>query len=280
MKSIWIVGLAIALSLSLTFSLAEAKTLADIMNAGKIVVGSKADHPPWGGLDAQGKIVGWEPDLCHKLAEYLFGDPNKVEFVAVVGGNRIPFLLSEKIDIIWATMTNTPKRAEVIDFSIPYFHSGALLLVKKDSPIKDLEDLNGKTAIVIKGTIPGQTLQKLVPGANYIKFDKTSEAVQALRDGRGVAFSQSDMLLYKLVEKNPEFKIVGRNYTDETWGVGFRKGEEDIKALVNLAIVHMYETGYLLDTVERWWKGDYVKYIKETADKMFIKHMPERYKAK
>jgi ABC-type amino acid transport substrate-binding protein len=280
MKRMWMFGIGIALCVSLTFPTAEARTLAEITKAGQIVVGAKADQPPWGGLDPQGRIVGWEPDLAHKLAEYLLGNPNKVRFVAVVGANRIPFLQSEKIDICWATMTNSPERAKQIDFSIPYFHSSALLMVKKDSSIKDIEDLKGKTVILIKGTMPAIVLEKLMPDAHYIKFDTTSEAMQALRDGRGVAFAQSDLQLFEILAENPQFKLVGRRFTNEIWGVGLRKGEEDIKAFVNLAISHMYHTGFLLDSVNKWWKGDYLNHIKGIAKEQFEKYMPEMYRAK
>ena len=85
MKRFMIALLAVAFSLTLIFSAAEAKTLADIVKAGKIVIGVKGDYPPWGVINAKNEFEGWEIDLCHKLAEYLFGDPSKVEFVAVTG---------------------------------------------------------------------------------------------------------------------------------------------------------------------------------------------------
>jgi ABC-type amino acid transport substrate-binding protein len=67
--------------LVLIFSLAsvpvEAKTLADIIKSGKIVIGVKADYPPWSAINEKSEFEGWEIDLCHKLAEYLFADPKK-----------------------------------------------------------------------------------------------------------------------------------------------------------------------------------------------------------
>jgi polar amino acid transport system substrate-binding protein len=280
MKRIWIFGIGIALCISLTFPTAEARTLADIIKAGELAVGSKADQPPTGGLDAQGRIVGWEPDLARKVAEYLFGDANKVRFVAVVAGNRIPFLQSGKIDICWATMAYTPERAKQIDFSIPYFAAGSLLLVKKDSPIKEIEDLKGKTTIVTKGSTQAIWLEKQLPDAHYIKFDTNSEAMQALRDGRGVAFAKDDSLLWAIAEQNSQYKVVGRSYMDEIWEVGFRKDEEDIKAFVNLAISHMYHTGFISYSLDKWWKGNYVDYMKKQTKGIFEKNLPESYKAK
>ena len=271
MKKMLILVMALALSLAMAFSPAEARTLADIIKAGKIVVGAKGDYPPWGIINAKGEFEGWEIDLCHKLAEYLFGDPDKVEFVAVTGGNRIPFLNSGKIDIIWATMGFTPQRAKVVDYSIPYFTSGVQLLAKKGSGIKSIYDLKGKKVITIKGTTGAQGLAKLVPEAKQVKFDKTSEGLQALRDDRGVAFAQDDILLFKLILDNPDWEVVGEVFNPTDWGLGFRKGEEDIKAFVNLALRHMYQTGFLQVSLRRWWKGQELDQYLKRIDDMFRK---------
>ena len=248
---------------------ASARTLEDIKKAGKIVIGVKGDYPPWGVINSKNQFEGWEIDLCHQLAEDLFGDPSKVEFIAVTGGNRIPFLTSGKIDIIWATMGITPKRKKVIDFSVPYFKSGVQLLTKKDSGINSLEDLKGKTVITIKGTTGSQGIAKLVPEAKQIKFDKTSEALQALRNDRGVAFAQDDILLFKLVEKDPTLRVTGRVFNKTDWAVGFRKGEEDIKKYINGEIKKMAGSGYMATALKKWWSGqemtEYIKRIEEMA---------------
>ena len=271
MRRLFIVGLAVVMSLSFLSAIGEAKTLEEIKKAGKIMIGGKGDYPPWGVINAQGKFEGWEIDLCNKLAEYLYGDPTKVEYVAVTGGNRVPFLNSGKIDIIWATMGYTEERAKVIDFSIPYFSSGVQLMVKKGSPIKSINDLKGKTVITIKGTTGAQGLEKLVPEANQIKFDKTSEALQALRDDRGVAFAKDDILLFKLVMDYPDYTVVGEVFNPTDWGVGFRKGENDIREYINESLRRMYREKVLQDSLKRWWKGLELEEYLKRIDAMFKK---------
>ncbi len=271
MKKLIYLIIILSITLSFGFINAEAKTLKDIIDSGKIVIGVKGDFPPWGVINPQGKFEGWEIDLCHKLAEYLFGDPDKVEFVAVAGGSRIPFIQAGKIDIIWSTLGWTAKRQKVIDYSVPYFSSGSQLLVKKDSSIKDLEDLDGKTVIVMPGSIPAQELVKIVPGVKQLKLSKTTEALQALRDDRGVAYAQADLFLAEIARGNPEFKITGRLYAPEWWGVGIRKGEDDIKAFVNLAIRQMYETGYLKESLIKWWQGQSLENITKLVDDIYTK---------
>lgn len=254
MKKLLVSAIVIVLIVAVS-GISQARTMEDIKKAGKIVIGVKGDYPPWGVINKDNKFEGWEIDLCHKLAEYLFGDPSKVEFVAVTGGNRIPFLNSGKIDIIWATMGITPKRQKVVDFSIPYFKSGVQLLTKKNSGIDQIEDLKGKTVITIKGTTGAQGLEKLVPEAKQIKFDKTSEGLQALRDDRGVAFAQDDILLFKLIQSNPDWRVTGRVFNKTDWAIGFRKGEDDIQKYVNDAIRKMYESGFMVESLKQWWGG-------------------------
>ncbi|MES0397255.1 MAG: transporter substrate-binding domain-containing protein, partial [Syntrophobacteria bacterium] len=119
MKRFLVAVSVLVLIFSLASVPAEAKSLAAIIKEGKIVIGVKADYPPWSAINEKSEFEGWEIDLCHKLAEYLFGDPKKVEFVAVTPESRIKLLTSGKIDIIWATMGITSQRAEKLQFSIP-----------------------------------------------------------------------------------------------------------------------------------------------------------------
>lgn len=269
MRKVMVMLFVTVVGLMLFCSSGTAKTLNDVLENGKIVIGVKGDYPPWGVINAKNEFEGWEIDLCHKLAEYLFDDPEAVEFMAVTGGNRIPFLNSGKIDIIWATMGYTPQRAKVVDYSIPYFKSGVQLLAKKGSGIESIQDLDGKKVITIKGTTGSQGLAKLVPGADQIKFDKTSEAMQALRDDRGVAFAQDDILLFKLIQDYPGLEVVGEVFNPTDWGVGFRKGEDDIKAFVNMALRNLYNSGYLKESLKEWWGGQELTQYLKRIDDMF-----------
>jgi ABC-type amino acid transport substrate-binding protein len=255
MKRVLVLLGLLILSFSLVSTPTEAKTLLNIIKAGKIVVGVKADYPPWSAINEKSEFEGWEIDLCRKLAEYLYGDPSKVQFVPVTSDNRIKLLNSDKIDIIWATMGQTPQRAKEVDFSVPYFESGVRLLAKKGSGISSIYDLNDKKVITIKGTTGAQALAELVPKANQIKLDTTHEAIQALRNDQGVAFAQDDLLIFTLALYNPEFEVVGEHFNTTYWGVAVRKGEEDVKAFVNVSLRLMYETGFLQESLKKWWGG-------------------------
>jgi polar amino acid transport system substrate-binding protein len=271
MKKILISLMALLAANFMVSSQIEAKTLKDIIASGKIIIGVKGDYPPYGVINSKGEFEGWEIDLCHKLSEYLFGDPNKIEFVAVAGGSRVPFLEANKVDIVWSTLAWTAEREKKIDYSIPYYSAGNRILVKKDSSIKDLEDLADKTVIAMPGSTTAQDLEKIVPTMKQLKLSKTTEALQALRDDRGVAYAQGDLFLEEIARENPDVKIVGRIYGPEWWGVGVRKGEDDIKAFVNLAIRQMYVSGYLKSSMMKWWKGPTLEYVNKLVDDVYNK---------
>lgn len=241
---------ALLATVGLAGSAAAESSLEAIKKRGKIIVGVKSDFPPFGYVDSSGKNLGFDVDVAHLFAQALFNDPNKVELVAVTSGNRIPFLQSEKIDIIIATVTITDERKQVVEFSVPYFLSGSLLLVPKASPIRGVEDLAGKTVAVIQGAIQDKDIEQLAPKATRVKFGKVSEAVLAVKGGRADAFAQDDILILTLAKENPDMKAVGKPFIPRPYGIAVRKGDVQFVAWVNAQLAGMKKDG----TYDKLWK--------------------------
>lgn len=134
-RNIFLLSLVLCFLL-LTFSRdGIAGTLQEVKERGKLIVGVKTDYPPLGFLDENGVNRGFDIDIAKGLAKELFGNKEAVQFVPVTSGNRIALLTSRKIDIIVATFTITEERKRKVDFSIPYFITGQLILVRGDSKI-------------------------------------------------------------------------------------------------------------------------------------------------
>src|SRR5690606_4037914 len=93
--------------------------LDTIKERDKLIVGVFSDKPPFGFVNEQGEYVGFDTDIAKRFAKDLLGDEKKVEFVVVEPASRIPFLQSDKVDLILANMTVTPERAEAVDFTNP-----------------------------------------------------------------------------------------------------------------------------------------------------------------
>src|SRR5947207_15167006 len=165
---------------------ANADVLEDVKKKGVLVVGTKADYRPFGFLDPSGKIVGFEPDLAADVAKRL---GVKLELIPVVASNRIQFLQQGKIDMMIATMSDTPERRKIVDIVDPnYYGSGTNVLAKKADGIKSWEQLKGKKVCLIQGAFYNKELQEKY-GVEGVAFPGTSEALTALRKGNCLAYA-------------------------------------------------------------------------------------------
>jgi ABC-type amino acid transport substrate-binding protein len=231
-----------------------AGTLRDVKARGKLIAGVKTDFPPFGFLDKKGVIKGFDIDMAKALSKELFGNEGAVEFVPVTTENRIAFLTSNKIDIIVATLTITEERKKKIDFSIPYFVSGQLILVQGDSKITKYQDLAGKKVATIRGSVGDIAIREMVPNAERIKFERNFEALQALKERRVEAFVQDYVLLYNLVQKNPGLRIGGLEpFRPAPYGLGVRKGDKEWLDFINSTLVKMEESGEYEKLLEKWF---------------------------
>lgn len=124
-------------------------------------------------------IVGYDVDFARALAKAL---GVKLELVATNPANRIPLLQSGKADLIVADITITPERAQVIDFSTPYFVTGQQFLVPAGSPDK-LDEYSKARIGAVKGTTGEQALHQRFPQARVLSYDDIPLALTALRNG-------------------------------------------------------------------------------------------------
>lgn len=238
----------------ISFSLGIAGTLQDVKARGKLLAGVKTDFPPFGFVDEKGVNKGFDVDIAKALAKELFGKEEAVELVGVTSGNRIAFLTTNKIDIILASMTITEERKKVIDYSIPYFMSGHLILVHKDSSIAKYQDLAGKKVSTTQGSTGDIVIGELVPNAERIKFQHNSESLQALKDRRVEAFIQDDVLLLDFQKRNPELKIVGwPPFRPAPYGLGVRKGDKEWLNFIDATITKLKKTGEYQKLWDKWF---------------------------
>ena len=203
-------GLSILVVISLfPFGDVVAGTLQDVRARGKLIAGVKTDFPSFGFLDKKGVNKGFDIDIAKAFSKEIFGNQKAVHFVSVTSENRIAFLNSGRIDLIAATLTITEERRRELDFSIPYFVTGHMILVRADRKITKYQDLAGKKVATIRGSTGDIAVGELVPDAERNKCERNVEALQALKEGRVEAFVQDFLLLYALLEKNPKLKMAG-----------------------------------------------------------------------
>ena len=239
--TVWlVVFLASALAVA---GAASAGGLDDARSRGKLLVGVKTDFPPFGTLDPFGKPAGFDVDIARYLAKALFEDEGRLETVPVTTGSRIPFLYSDWIDMIVATMTVTEERRQVLEFSDPYFVSASLLLVPAGSPVRGIEDLAGKTVAVIEGSIQEKDLALVAPGAKRAAFKNMGEAVQALKTKKADALCQDDMLVLALAKEHRDLSAAGKPFLPRPYAIAVRKGDLATLRWVNEKLSAMKKDG-------------------------------------
>lgn len=230
-----------------------ARTLDEIKDSGKLVVGVFSDKKPFGYVDENGDYQGYDVYFARRLADDLGVD---LELVSVDAPNRVEYLTSAKVDVILANFTVTPERAEVVDFALPYMKV-ALGVVSPDSAlITDVKDLEGKTLIVSKGTTAETYFTENHPEVTLLKFDTYTEAFNALLDGRGDALSTDNTEVLAWALENPGFTVGIESLGSlDTIAPAVQKGNDTVKAFIDEEIVKLAE--------EKFFHADFDATLKE-----------------
>ena len=210
---------------------ARADELSTIKSRGTLIVGVKADYPPFGFRDPSGQIVGIEPSLAADVAKQL---GVKLELVPVVASNRMQFLQQGKIDLMIATMSDTPERARIVDIIKPdYYASGYNLMLPKSMTITSWSDLKGKSVCGIQGSYYAKQVQEKY-GAQVVSFTGTAEALTALKQGRCIGLLYDDTAIQGIL-LNPEWSAYSMPLDSQDaipWGMAVRQGEPEWAAFV------------------------------------------------
>mgnify|MGYP001171176929 CR=1 FL=1 len=235
---------------------AAGRSIDKIKERGKLIVGVFTDKPPFGMTDEKGNYIGFDTDLAKRFAKDLLGDESKIEFVPVEPASRIPFLQSDKVDIIVANMTITDDRKEAVDFTNPTMKVATQILVKEDSGVQTIDDLKGKDVIVTKGTTADIYLTENYPEINLIKFDKNSEALQALKDGRGIAYAQDNFILIAWAKKNPGYVLLPEKLEEGLIAPAVKKGNTELRDWVNEELKKLAQEKFLLQLYDKYVKDE------------------------
>ena len=255
-------GLLLAVVLA---SGARADVLQTVKQKGVLTVGTKADYRPFGYLDPSGKIVGFEADLAADVAKRL---GVKLELVPVVASNRIQFLQQGKIDMMIATMSDTPERRKIVDIIEPnYYGSGTNILALKTAGIKSWDGLRGKKVCLIQGAFYNKELQEKY-GVDGVAFPGTAEALAALKNGNCVAFAYDDTAIVGEMQK-PEwsaYEMPLDSILFVPWGLAVKQGEKGFADMMSKTATEWHKSGFIQD-LEKKWGIKPTKFAQEARDK-------------
>lgn len=213
---------------------AKARTLDEIKKSGKIKIGVFSDKNPFGYVDENGKVQGYDVYFAKRIAKDLLGSEDAVDFVYVEAASRVEYLKSAKVDITLANFTVTDERKEQVDFALPYMKVALGIVSPQKAKITDVNQLKGKKLIVVKGTTAETYFSKNYPDVTLVKFDEYQEAYDALLDGRGDAFSTDNTEVLAWAKQNKGFVVGVESLGDiDTIAPAVQKGNTELLNWLN-----------------------------------------------
>ena len=231
---------------------APASRLEQIKQAGKIVVATSADYPPFeyhAIIDGKDTIVGWEMELAEAIAKEL---DVELEIKEGIFDTLLLDLTTGKADMVISAMTVTPERLESVDFSEPYWMTAQSVLIPKASEgsIQSAEDLKGKTIGVQLGTT-GEVAAKEIEGAEVRSYELFEAAVLDLVAGRVQVVVGDYAVVKNYAATRPEL-TVAFELTKEENAVAFRKDDDELREAVNEILARLEANGTIDQLIEKY----------------------------
>lgn len=197
-------------------------------------VGMELKYPPFETKDENGKPAGASVMLAEALGVYL---DREIEIVETDYSSLIPALEQGNIDLIISSMTITPAREEVVDFSNPYTNSQLMMLVYKDSKVMSPDDLNDPDVIIASktGTIGALWAAEYAPKAQIKNIDEEASAVLEVAQGNADVFIYDPLSIIRHHDNYPDTTRAVLEPLPNTkgWGIALRKGEDELKGQLN-----------------------------------------------
>lgn len=256
--------MALAVSSALLAAPAMADTLQKIKDTGTITIGHRESSIPFSYLDGNQKPVGYSMDLCNKIVDAVKKELKMPALVTkltpVTSQTRIPLMTNGTIDLECGSTTNSLERQKQVAFGVTTFVSPVRMVVKADSGIKTLDDLNGKAVATTTGTTSDRYIKQNEKGHNIdvknVYGKDHAESFLMVETGRASAFVMDEVLLAGFVAnaKNPkDFAIVGPALSTEPYGIMLRKDDPQFKALVDKTLSGLMKSGEINKIYAKWF---------------------------
>ncbi len=213
--------------------------------------GTDATFPPMEFMDKQGNMIGFDIDFGQRIGK---DTGINVQFKNIKWDDVFTALENKQIDAIISSVTITDERKQKYDFSLPYLNAGQVAITQRtNNTINAATDLRGKKIGVQKGTTNEEEAKKVTAPNLVVEYDDYQKATQALVNGQVDAIL-SDLTAAKgITTDNPTLKIATDPFTNEEYGIVFRKGENpQLEKKINDVISSLQTNGVLTDLRQKW----------------------------
>lgn len=233
----------LALAIALPFAATACGGGGD---SSKIVIGTKYDQPGLGQKKPDGTMSGFDVDVAKYVANELGYPEDKIEWKEAPSPQRETLIQNGQVEYIVGTYSISPARQEKVAFAGPYLVTGQSLLVRADeNAITGAESLaNNQKVCSVSGSTPAQRIKEKYPDVQLQLYDTYTLCIDALRN-RGVdAVTTDEVILAGYAAQTPgEFKIVGKPFSEERYGIGLKKDDTELRGKINDAIEKMINSG-------------------------------------
>src|SRR5712671_2870651 len=250
--SVVITALAVVLGSAVAVPQARAD-LKEILDKGTIRIGTQMDNPPFGYLDAAGKPTGFDIELGEMIGKAL---GVKVQVEQIIGANRIPFLLTNKIDLVISGMGATPERAVQVMFTSPYAALYLGVYGHKATAVSGPDQLGTLRISATKGTTQDLTLTAMAPKANIVRFEDDTTSNTAFLSGQVDMWATLNTIATTIAKKNPDQQIELKfKLRDSPAHMAMRQGDFGLLRWLDTYVFLIRANGEL-QRLHRKWLGE------------------------
>ena len=215
-------------------------TMAALNQAQKINVGTKFDQPLFGLKGLSGQPEGFDVEIAKIIAGELDIPDDKITWIETPSGVREEKIQQGAVDMVVATYTINDPRKERVSFAGPYYVAGQDLMVKKENTTvtgpESLKPLKAKVCSV-SGSTPAEKIKTYIDPAQLVLFDVYSKCADALRTGQVGVVTTDNVILLGLIDKSDgTFKLIGKPFTSEPYGIGIKKGDVKFCEFINTTL--------------------------------------------
>ncbi|MDH4047958.1 MAG: transporter substrate-binding domain-containing protein [Gammaproteobacteria bacterium] len=235
---------------------ATARSLDEILKDGTIRIGVNPNFPPMSSYGMTNQLEGFDVDIADRIAKSL---GVKLELVTTEAAQRVPFLLSNRIDIALGALTRTPERAKLISFTVP-LHSESMGVITTDKvAAQSWEDLNNPdiTLVNMRGNLSVAILKDKLPKAKTLLVDGNADTIRAIAQGRADALVENVDFFLNFTNnyKNVNWRVLDEPIFVAYCGIGVSKGNDSLREYLDVLLYDLHTSGDVNALWTKWYGG-------------------------
>jgi polar amino acid transport system substrate-binding protein len=233
---------------------AESRNLDEIIKDGTIRIGVNPNFPPMSSFGMTNQLEGFDIDIGNVIAEELGVE---AEFVTTEAAQRVPFLVSNRIDIALGAMTRTPARAKLISYTVP-LHSEAMgVITTSNVDISSWQELDRDdvTLVNMRGNLSVDVLKDKLPKPKVLLVDGNADTIRAIAQGRADALVENvDFFIsFTKLYRNIEWRVLSDPIFIAFCGIGVGKGNNALRDYLNVLLYDLHSSGRVDEFWQKWY---------------------------